>query len=83
MEIYNNAGEHVKTQEFDLDYTDILFDKDTYIIYNEEECIIMSMSGVEKYNGSFKKAVRLLVPTNGNYRYTLATRDSVDIIQMK
>lgn len=83
MEIYNNAGEHVKTQEFDLDYTDILFDKDTYIIYNEEECIIMSMSGVEKYNGSFKKAVRLLVPTNGNYRYTLATRDSVDVIQMK
>ena len=83
MEIYNNAGEHVRTQEFDLDYTDILFDKDTYIIYNEEECMIMSMSGVEKYNGSFKKAVRLLVPTNGNYRYTLATRDSVDIIQMK
>lgn len=83
MEIYNNAGEHVKTQEFNLDYTDILFDKDTYIIYNEEECIIMSMSGVEKYNGSFKKAVRLLVPTNGNYRYTLATRDSVDVIQMK
>ncbi|MEZ3426640.1 MAG: hypothetical protein K1W13_04465 [Lachnospiraceae bacterium] len=83
MEIYNNAGEHVRTQEFDLDYTDILFDKDTYIIYNEEECLIMSMSGITKYNGNFKKAVGLLIPTNGNYRYTLATQDSVDTIQMK
>lgn len=83
MEIYNNIGEHVRTQEFDLDYTDVLFDKDTYIIYNEEECMIVSMGGVKKYEGSFKKTVRLLAPTNGSYRYTLVTQDSVDTIQMK
>lgn len=83
LEIYDKAGERVRTQEFNLDYTDIVFDKDTYIIYNEEECIVMTMDGLEKYNGVFKKMVRLLAPGNGNYRYTLVTQDSLDTIQMK
>lgn len=83
LEIFSKAGERVYTQNFNLDYTDIVFDKDTYIIYNEEECMVMTMDGTEKYNGSFKKAVRLLVPVNGHYRYTLVTRDSLDVIQMK
>ncbi|MGN1147211.1 MAG: DUF5711 family protein [Lachnospiraceae bacterium] len=83
LEIYNKSGERVRTQDFNLDYTDILFDKDTFIIYNEEECMIMTMDGTSKYAGNFKKAVRLLVPTNGRYRYTLVAQDSLDIIQMK
>lgn len=83
LEIYNKSGERVRTQDFNLDYTDILFDKDTFIIYNEEECMIMTVDGNLKYSGSFKKAVRLLVPTNGRYRYALVTQDSLDIIQMK
>lgn len=83
IEIYNKAGERVRTQEFNLDYTDIVFDKDTYIIYNEEECIVMTMDGLEKYNGTFKTAVRLLIPGKGRYRYTLITQDSLDTIQMK
>lgn len=83
MEIYSKAGERVRTQEFDLDYMDILFDKDTCIIYNDEECLITTMGGIEKYHGSFKKAVRLLVPGKGQYRYTLVTEDSLDTIQMK
>lgn len=83
LEIYSKNGERVRTQEFSLDYTDILFDKETYIIYNEEECLVMTMEGVEKYNGTFKKAVNLMVPGGGSYRYTLVTQDSVDTIQMK
>ena len=83
LEIYDNAGERVRSQEFNLDYTDILFDKDTYLIYNEEECLIMTMDGVEKYMGTFKKPVRILVPGNGRYRYTLVTNYSIDTIQMK
>lgn len=83
LEIYDKNGERVRTQEFSLDYTDILFDKDTYIIYNEEECMVMTMEGIEKYNGTFKRAVNLVVPGSGNYRYMLVTQDSLDTIQMK
>lgn len=83
MEIYDKKGQRVREREFNLDYTDILFDKDTYIIYNEEECIVTTMGGVEKYHGSFKKGVSLLVPTGGKFRYVLVTQDSLETIQMK
>lgn len=82
MEIYNKSGEHVGTQEFDLDYTDILFDKDTLLIYNEGECLIYTIAGAEKYAGTFKETVQLLVPTKSDYRYKLVTQDSLDTIQM-
>ncbi|MBQ7781101.1 MAG: hypothetical protein IJ405_03665 [Lachnospiraceae bacterium] len=83
LDIYNAAGNLIESKEFDMDYADIVFDKDTYIIYNEKECIITTMDGVEKYNGIFKKQVRLLVPTSGKYRYTLVTDDTIDVILMR
>jgi len=82
LEIYNKAGEHVASKEFDRDYTDIVFDKDTFLIYSETECIICTMGGLEKYAGGFKETVRLLIPTKSDYRYKLVTQDSLDTIQM-
>lgn len=83
MEVYNKAGKSVFAKEFDLDYTDVLFDKNTCVIYNQQECLIYTMDGTEKYAGSFHKAVRLLVPAKGDYRYKLVTQESIDTIQMK
>lgn len=81
--IYDKAGERIRIHEFNLDYTDIVFDKNTFIIYNEEECQVTTMNGIEKFNGVFKKAVSLLIPGKGNYRYTLVAGDTLDTIQMK
>lgn len=83
LEIFGKNGQRVRTQEFDMDYTNILFDGDTYIIYNQEECMVMTMDGTEKYSGAFKKAVRLLIPHRSSYRYVLVTQDSIDTIQLK
>ncbi len=83
FEVYDTTGKLITTKEFDMDYADIVFDKDTYIIYNEEECIITTIKGVEKYNGAFKEQVRLLLPAGGKYRYTLVTDDAIEVIMMK
>lgn len=83
LEIYDKSGENIGTREFDMGYLEIVFHKDTFIIYNDEECLIATMDGIDKYHGGFKKTVELLVPGNGQYRYTLITGDSLDTIQMK
>lgn len=83
LEVYDKTGGQINALSFNMDYTDILFGKDTYIIYNEEQCLVMTVEGVEKYNGAFKKPVRLLVPTNGHFRYVLVTSDAVETIQMR
>lgn len=72
-----------KSFYFDMDYSDIFFGKDNFVIYNETDCQIITLDGVEKYHGSFAKTVRLMMPVGSSYRYQLVTDDSIDIIQLK
>ncbi len=83
LEIYNTDGKKVTTYYFDLDYTDIFFEEKDFVIYNENECRIITYGGTEKFNGMFSKPAELLIPTNGTYRYTMVTATSIDTIQLK
>ena len=83
MDIYNTDGKKVRTHYFDLDYTDIFFEEDGFGIYNETECQIVTYGGVEKFNGTFSTPAKLLIPTNGTYRYIMVTESSIDVIQLK
>ena len=51
---------------FDIEYNDIFFTQDNFVIYNETECVIMTFDGVEKYNpenmGSEEKPSVVFVP---------------------
>ena len=88
MDVYgadaDNKGNYfLGSYFFDTDYTDIFFGQDNFVIYNETECIIMTMDGIEKFNGNFTKTVRLMLPTNNAYRYVLVSDNSIDTIQLK
>ncbi len=83
MDVYNADGKKVNTYYFDLEYNDIFFEEDGFVIYNETECQIMTYGGVEKFNGYFSKATDLLFPSNGAYKYTMVTETSIDTIQLK
>lgn len=83
MDVYNTDGKKVDTYYFNLEYNDIFFEEDAFVVYNETECLIMTYGGVEKFNGYFSKATKLLFPANGTYRYMMVTETSVDTIQLK
>lgn len=83
LDIYNKAGQLSQSIGFDMEYTDIVFADDQVVIYNESECQVYTMSGVEKYSGYFEKAVYALIPTSSSYRYILVTADSIDTIELK
>lgn len=83
LDIYNKAGQLSQSIGFDMEYTDIVFAEDQVIIYNESECQVYNMNGVEKYSGYFEKAVYALIPTSSAYRYILVTADSIDTIELK
>lgn len=85
MDVYDtaNVNSRAKSFYFDLDYTDIFFGKGNFVVYNETECLVMSMDGTEKYRGDFMKPVRLMVPTGSAYRFMLITDDTMDTIQLK
>ncbi len=83
MDVYNTDGKKTGTYYFDLEYKDIFFEKEGFVIYNDSECLIMTYGGVEKFNGYFSKTVDLLFPANGAYKYVLVTENSMDTIQLK
>lgn len=83
MDIYNKKGSKVLTQEFDLDYTEIIFQNDAFIIYNETECEIYNMQGMQKYKGNFKKPVSIMMPGASSNKYILSTKDSIDMIELR
>lgn len=83
LKVYDTASDKVDDFYFDLDYTDIFFGKDNLVVYNETECQILTMDGIEKFHGTFQKSVRLMAPVGNTYKYLLVTEDSIETIQLK
>lgn len=83
LDVYNSSGSKVGSQFFDIDYTDIVFNKDQIIIYSDTDCQISNIKGVDKFIGNFEKNTSLLIPTTSVYRYVIVTADSVDTIELK
>lgn len=83
LDVYDESGNKVHSQIFNIEYTDIIFNKDQIIIYNSQECKICNMKGVDKFSGSFEKDTALMIPTSSVYKYVTVTADSVDNIELK
>lgn len=82
IDIYDKSGNMTVSKSFGQEYRDIIFVKDTLIIYNEAECIISNLHGRDKYEGDISEQTQLLKPLGGN-RFLAVTQDSLDIIEMK
>ena len=83
MDVYNASGSKVHSMLFDIEYTDIVFNKDQIIIYDDLDCQICTVKGVDKFNGELEKPVSLIVPTTSNYKYVAVTSKSIDTIELK
>ena len=83
LDVYNTAAKMVGSFYYNIEYTDLFFDRNNIIVYNETNCVITTMDKIEKFSGSFSKPVRLMLPGNSAYRYILVTDSSIDTIQLK
>lgn len=83
LDVYNESGSKVHSQFFDIEYTDIVFNKDQIIIYNDLDCQICNMKGADKFTGGFGKSTSLVIPTSSVYKFVTVTSNSVDTIELK
>lgn len=83
LDIYDGAGSLISSKSFDMEYTDIIFDEDEYIIYGSAEYSINNMHGVERFTGKFDETVYLLTPTKRSNRFLIMTEDAMEVMEMK
>ena len=83
IDIYSTNGNIVSSEDFDLDYTDIIFNKDLVIIYNANECIIYNISGLKKFDGLFKNSIIKMIPTNTKTKYLFVSGTKTDEVVLK
>lgn len=82
IDVYDKKGNLTLSQNIDIDYQNILIQKNSVVVYNNTECVMYSMSGREKYRGTFGKSVSLLIPTGKSNRFIMISSTSTDIIEL-
>lgn len=80
--LYDVHGEIENEITFDLDYQEILIGKKGIVIYNEDECEIYNKDGRNKFKGRFKEKVQCVLPMGNIGRYTLVTKDRIQLIEL-
>lgn len=83
LDVYDKKGILVTTKNFDFEYSEIVFIKDRFIIYNDLDCMICAINGMEKFNGMLSKTTALIIPTDSANKYISVTSDSIDILELK
>lgn len=83
LDVYNSDGAQILSQQFDVDYSDIVFNKDIIAIYNSTECEMYNTKGLQKYAGTFKESAITLIPTNKKTKFLLVSGDGMEEIQLK
>lgn len=82
-DIYNDSGKLEDTLMLNLQFSDILFHKDKVIVYNEQECLVHTIGGMDNFNGKFNKQALTLIPAAASYEYVIVTPDSIDTIEFE
>lgn len=83
LEVYDKTGALDQTYRFDLDYEDVIFNKDQVVVYNTDECIIFNRNGEEKFHSSFHHSIITMIPTTAPSKYLLVTGTSMEEIQLQ
>lgn len=81
--VYRNTGEKINDFLFDIDFEQLFFGQESFAAYSEQECLIRTLGGMDKYQGEFTKSVKVMISQGNSYKYLILTNDSIDTIQLK
>lgn len=80
-EIYDYDAKLKDKMYFDIDYTDVFFDNNRIVLYNNEEVLIHVIGGKDKFTGSFDDAILALIPTSSPKRFIQVTPNDIKTIE--
>ena len=82
-EVYDDTGDLISTQGFDIEYSNMSLYKDLLIIYNSDECQIYNTSGLKKFDGRFRDSAVTILPEDSKTKYLVVHSDGMEEIKLK
>ncbi len=83
LDLYDNAGNLVWQQPFNIDFKEIVINNEEIILYNEEELEIYRLNGVKKFDGKLNISAQKIIPLDGSTKFQIITNDSIQMIKLK
>ena len=80
-EIYDYDAKLKDKMYFDIDYTDVFFDDNRIVLYNNEEVLIHMIGGKDKFLGNFDDGILALIPTSSSKRFIQVTPNRIKTIE--
>lgn len=81
--VYDSNGEKHLSEGFDIEYRNVVLKGEYVYIYGETECVIFSLSGVEKFNGALNVNISLLIPGESVERFTVVSKELIDTVELR
>ncbi len=83
LNIYNDSGTLITGMGFDMEYTNIIFHKDEFIICSDLEYGVYNIHGTERFRDQFEEIVYLFVPQEKSSRFLVMTQNAMRVMEMK
>lgn len=83
LEVFDKTGALDQTYRFDLEYKDVMFNKDQVVVYNSDECIIFNRNGEERFHSSFHHSIITMIPTAVQSKYLLVSGTTMEEVQLQ
>ena len=85
LEVFNKKAEKEGTYYLNIEFDEMVFSEDYFVIYNRKQCHVQTYKGITKFDGDFLGAVELMYPMGKGkgYKFVLVSKTSIDTIQLK
>jgi len=83
MQVYDAKGDLKLEKDFDMDYVDIKSQNGIITIYDNDEVLVYTLDGRERYAGGLGGGIRSIEPTSKKYRYMVLFEESYKIMELE
>lgn len=83
IHVYDMDGREQISHTVDFEYTDILLENKSVIIYNEARILILGLNGVVKYDGDLGGNIQSLIPTDSQSKLLAVFPDGIKLIKFR
>jgi len=81
--VYNESGDEKLEFVFDIAYTNICFEDDQFVIYNDNEWMLVGLDGKIRYDGSFDDPIVAVLPGISRSHFKVVTTKCLMQIELR